>query len=755
MKMKIFLLLFLFPIKLLAVYDLLSIDITPVNDKVKFCFYSDYPLNADTYLVVEINKKLFFIDQNKQLKPFNNTPPIFSNKAKFIDKPICFDPISKAVLKDITIYAGVGTSIDDIVKKSQYAKIFNGLMQLPQPKKKWTVMVYMIGSDLELRRLRVNKKTGDKKGRWASQDILEMLAGSQNTDNVNLVVSTGGSIREGWKTVKRSVIQKGEYNVVEDLGVQNMATPKSISDFVVWSHTNFPAENYALILWDHGVGSQGYGYDISKAGSDKVMGLAELHKAYKDIRSKIAKPLEIVVYDACLMASIEVAQVTAAVAKTLSGSADLEPGHGIDYAHLMTNISASPPADGISFGKIVKTGYIQHTKNKNTFDKNRITYSVFDLSHVNSFSDTFKNFALEFKAILKKQSFFNYQNLSRGIIRAPGYPLKQAGRLRSLDNNYIRIDLYSVLKTIGPDFPKFKQYTDQLLGIIDKMVVDYEGNIANIDPNAGRVSLDIGSEKSYLSALPEAYTLLKEGLEFYNQRRKTDQFTPDGTLVCPQGIVCAFAQWLELSADDILGIEAYFGQMLNKDVMDVYRIDKSFYTYKPLTTDLELPVDGTKACQYQICVNETNCENVTLTEFDQNQMLADIKLNDSPAILSFCNSGTTWSSCGVVPQIQGIWGRDDVLSVEDRITPITVHLNKNTELEQKQSNTLIVIDPEQVILKPTCDSSKAAISAAYYSNNQLAKFEKLCDSGDCVCKPGEDDPGCKRLGFKAGVILKN
>lgn len=738
-----------------AVYDLLSIDITPINDKVKFCFYSDYPLNADTYLVVEINNQLFVIDKNKQLKPFNNTPPIFSNKAKFLDKPICFDPIPKAVLKDIAVYAGVGSSIDDIVQKSQYAKIFNGLMQLPQPEKKWTVMVYMIGSDLELKRLRIDEETGDKKGRWASQDILEMLAGSQNADNVNLVVSTGGSIREGWKTVKRSMIHKGEYSVVEDLGVKNMASANSISDFVIWSHNNFPAENYALILWDHGVGSQGFGYDISQAGSDKVMSLTELHTAYKDIRSKIAKPLDIVVYDACLMASIEVAAVTAAVAKTMSASADLEPGHGIDYAHLMTNIGASSPADGAGFGKIVKTGYIQHTKNKKTFDKNRITYSVFDLNHLNSFSDTFKNFALEFKDLLKKQEFLNYQALSRGIIRAPGYPLKQAGRLRSLDNNYIRIDLYSVLKTIGPDFPEFKQYADQLLNIIDNMVVDYEGNIANIDSNAGRVSLDIGSEKSYLASLPEAYTLLKEGLEFYNQRRKTDKFTPDGELKCPQGIVCAFAQWLELSATDILGIEAYFGQMLNQNVMDIYRIDKSFYTYKPLTTDLELGVDGNKACQYQICISEAHCENITLTEVDENQMLADIKLNDSDAILSFCKTDTTWSSCGVISQTQGIWGRDDVLYIEDRITPITLHLNNNTELEQKQANTLVVTNPEQVILKSNCDTSKAAISVGYYSNNQQSKFEKLCDEGDCVCKLEEDDPGCKRLGFKAGVILKN
>lgn len=61
MKIKVFLLLFLFPLKLLAVYDLLSIDITPVNDKVKFCFYSDYPLSADTYLAVEINQKLFLL----------------------------------------------------------------------------------------------------------------------------------------------------------------------------------------------------------------------------------------------------------------------------------------------------------------------------------------------------------------------------------------------------------------------------------------------------------------------------------------------------------------------------------------------------------------------------------------------------------------------------------------------------------------------------------------------------------------------
>ena len=59
-----------------------------------------------------------------------------------------------------------------------------------------TVLVYMVGSDLE------------SKGGAATADINEMLkVGS--TENLNIVITTGGAEKDGWKTVKRYLIPKG------------------------------------------------------------------------------------------------------------------------------------------------------------------------------------------------------------------------------------------------------------------------------------------------------------------------------------------------------------------------------------------------------------------------------------------------------------------------------------------------------------------------------------------------------------------
>jgi len=754
MKIKMpivyFFVFFLLPIKTFAVYDILSINITPTDNEIQFCFKPDYsPITDHTYLAAQMkNNEFYFFSQNKEMSHWlpGNEPPFFSESATFSE--VCFDPFPKSVMQDISVYAGVGSSLEGVQANNRYAKIFSGLAKQPQPAKKWTIMVYMVGSDLE------------KRGKWASKDILEMLAGTSqpNSDGVNLVVSTGGSNRYGWDTIKRAFISNGQQYVLNDLGAKSMAEPQNLSEFVLWATDQFPAEHYALILWNHGSGTGGYGLDTSNAGKRvddegtfiefKMMSLPELHQAYQDIRRQIDKPLDIVIYDACLMASIEVAEITATVANAMAGSAELEPGHGIDYAHLLSHLGTNPPDNGLAFGSLVKRGYIQQTKDQKTFEQSQITYSVFDLEQLASFNGTFNNFAIEFNLLLEKLAFQDYERLSRGLIRAPGYPSIQTGKLRALENENIRIDLYSLLQTVGPDFLTLKIYAAQLLTLIDKMVVDYEGNIADIDPNAGRVSLDIGNEKSYLTVLPEAYTLLSEGLDFYNRQRQNDSYVPEGELVCPKGFICAFAQWLKLAAEDILGIEAYFGQAENSTV---YLIDPAFYQYRELTEDLELGVNGHQACQYQLCVSETQCEDITLTQ-QGNQLLADIALNDFPSVLSFCNHDEQWLACGVVQQIDGIWGRDDGLYSEDSIIPSTLHVQGN-QTEQRQGKTLIVHDPAQVRLKKSCDDEKAAIWAMYYSLNQRSQIEVLCDSGDCVCQPDDTDQSCKEIGFKAGVYL--
>ena len=721
-----------------AVYDQLALNIEPSENQLNFCFRLDgNDKNQHYYIAALVHEKILFVAPNQESFTITEwvpeiEPPMFGKWGR--RGAACLGPFEKDVLQDIEIYAGVGSSFDDLLQKQNYTRFFHGFLALPQAKKTWTIMVYMVASDLENKRLKLDKKTGKKKGRWASKDFLEMLQGtSQAPDNTNLIITTGGSTRNGWQTVKRTFIQNGQQYVLEDLGAKSMAEPQTLSDFVIWAKANFPAQHYALILWNHGNGSDGYGYDTSEVGNGDMMSLPELHQAYQTIRQESDEALDIVVYDACLMASIEVAEVTATLATAMAGSAELEPGHGIDYSHLLSHLGTTPPDNGLDFGRLVKTGYIQHTKDQKSFDTSQITYSVFDLTQLGSFTDTFKQFALEFKQVLAKTSFLNYERLSRGIIRAPGYPFKQSGRLRSLDDKHIRIDLSSVLRTVGPEFPEFKAYADQVLARLDQMVVDYEGNIGEIDPNAGRVSLDIGDDNSYLTVLPEAYTLLKEGFAFYNRQKQNDTLEIEGDLVpydCPAGIICADApNWLELEADEVLNVEAYLGQK-SGDVSDIYLIKSLYQHREEITTDLELGIKGNEACQYQICVNEAQCENITVTE-KRGQLLADISVNDAPAVLSFCQDAEkTWTACSVVQQTDGIWGRYDDLYPEESVIPSTLHVQYN-KIEQRTGNALLVDELTPVTLKKTCRLSEANILAVYYGLNGQRQFNQLCVAETC------------------------
>jgi hypothetical protein len=760
MKPKTFLLYLLLttllPSNVAAVYDTLSIDITPTANNVQFCFNPNYSLFGHTYLAAQIGNNFFFLSQTTDKGPPNlhpwlpgSEPPIFAEGGS---KAVCLGPFPKTSLQGLSVYAGVGVTLEKLLNTGNYAKIFDGFVPLPQPAKAWTVMVYMVGSSLE-----------SGSNHWASKDILEMLRGTNQTsaDAINVVATTGGSQRYGWNTVKRLFIHNGQQDVLADLGQQSMAIPQTLSDFVQYAQTNFPAQHYALILWDHGGGAGGYGPDESNAGKGHIMSLTELSQAYQTIRQHTDKPLDIVVYDACLMSSIEVAEITSTVAKVMAGSAESEPPHGLNYEHLLTTMTNNPPEDGISFGKVAKTGYFQQSQAQKTTNTYQITYSVLDLTQLPQLWETFGQFATELNKVFTDSSVLTTEMLSRGIIRAPGYPDKNAGKLPSLDKDIrgyknIRIDLYNVLQTVSPDeeFQQLKSSAEALQTSLQQLVVDYEANdkVTNIDPEAGRISIDIGSEKSYLSVLPAAYTQLSEALDIYNQKRKADTSKVKGEFVCPGGLICADAKWWNLSADEVINIDGYYGQQAEQGVA-VYLI-KPLYRYQPLAQTLEIGVNGQEACQYQLCVSDTECSNLTVTE-SQGLWLADVVYNDLPAILTLCQEdNATWKACSVLPQQDSVWGRDGPLAAGDTVTPTVLHL-QDGELTQQPSPSLVVGETVPVV-KQVCDMPKAVITASYFGNNYKPQFERLCDKGDCVCKENDKNESCITTAnqFRAGVRIE-
>ncbi len=753
MRIRLFICGYLLTFPAFAIYDLASINITPSPQGTSFCFLLD-TAEPEMYLALTVNEQdfLFLSPTTTGTIEFTSwqppaEPPVFLERKI---RPNCFGPFTTDTLQDIKLYAGVGHSVSELLQQQQYLKIFENLPTLTREEKAWTVMVYQVGSTLE----RVATKTSGN----ASKDILEMLAGMQfpANRNINVVVTTGGSSRAGWKTVKRSLVRDGQWYVLEDLGEQSMGDPQTLSDFVLWTQDKFPAQQKALILWNHGGGTQGFGQDTSKNANESMMSLPQLHQAFQTIRTEFGKPLDIVIYDACVMATIEVAEITATVANAMAGSVEIEPAHGIDYTHLLYQLSTTLPTDGIVVGQIAKAGYIQQSKAVKTFDTTQITYSVLDLTQLSTFSEAFSQFAEELGNKFQEEGFLSYEALSQGIIRVPGYPIKTTGKLlRSLDEQQnIRIDLYNFLQTISLRFPQLKSYTEKLQANLQRLVVDYETNdpVKAINLEAGRISIDIGSEKSYLSVLPAAYTQLSQALDYYNQRRQADTFEPSGEFVCPSGFICAAARWLELPANEVINIDGYYGQQTESG-MAVYLI-KPLYRYQPLEQTLAIGVNGQEACQYQLCVNETDCSDLTVTE-SQGLWLAEVSYNDMPAILTLCsNEAANWQACSVLPQQSNLWGRDEPLSVGDTIKPNILHLQEGQL--SLQPGRVLVVGETMPVIKSTCDAEKAVITVNYFGNNRQQQFEQLCNQGDCVCQANDEDESCRSTDFqfKAGVRLE-
>lgn len=194
--------------------------------------------------------------------------------------------------------------------------------------KNHTLLVYIIASDLES-----DIGPGNPKG--AATADLEELMEVGSTSRVNVAVQTGGTSK--WDndfikgtSVQRWYVQKGNMKQVANLGQKNMGDPKDLQSFIEWGIKTYPAESYTLVLWDHGGGPLfGYGYDELSEDHLTMKELkTSLSSAYKNTKTKLAN----IVFDACIMNSIEIADIVSPYASKMVASQISLPAHGLDYS---------------------------------------------------------------------------------------------------------------------------------------------------------------------------------------------------------------------------------------------------------------------------------------------------------------------------------------------------------------------------------------------------------------------------------------
>ena len=109
-----------------------------------------------------------------------------------------------------------------------------------------------------------------------------------------------------WWGVNRFVMRPGitpaSSNAVQDLGNVNMSDPNTLTDFINWAAENHPAQNYFLILSDHGNGWRG-GLLLDEVNGQRWMSTRQLQQAL----DAAGTPMTMLGLDMCVEGDVEVA----------------------------------------------------------------------------------------------------------------------------------------------------------------------------------------------------------------------------------------------------------------------------------------------------------------------------------------------------------------------------------------------------------------------------------------------------------------
>ncbi len=164
----------------------------------------------------------------------------------------------------------------------------------------WTVFVYMCGSDLE-------SENG------LAVDDIEEMANAYTGNNVRFVVQTGGSTRWNGYDISADSLQRFEVTgggvyLVDEVSDADMGQEQTLEDFLRWGVQNYPADKMGVVFWNHGGGSI-TGVCFDEKNEYDSLSLTDLDKAFTSVFDDMTDKFEFVGFDACLMATVETANV--------------------------------------------------------------------------------------------------------------------------------------------------------------------------------------------------------------------------------------------------------------------------------------------------------------------------------------------------------------------------------------------------------------------------------------------------------------
>lgn len=404
---------------------------------------------------------------------------------------------------------------------------------------KFTVMVYMCGTDLE----------SDYGA--ATADILEMCEADLN-DNVNVLLYTGGTGE--WQNNKISsdtnqiwqVIHEDIVCLEEDIGVRPMTDPSTLADFISYCVENYPADRNALILWDHGGGAL-YGYGSDEITGGDSMQINEIDNALEKAGAKF----DFIGFDACLMATVETACMMGSHADYMIGSEEIEPGSGWYYTGWLNLIGEDASVSIEEIGKTIVDDYIRVCGEESPGDG--CTLSMIDLAEMDNVYDALCVFSSNAKEQLDRD---NFRVVSRSVSNTRAFG----------DESYDTIDLMHFAQNCDIEG------SEELIAAVDRAVV-YFANSENISNSNGmtvylpyndvysfdgmlEIYSDIGLKGEYTEFIRAFANIVAGGQSYYGSNTPVEALNGGDE---PNGLA-DFSEWYDFSWFDEDYVSGYEGE---------------------------------------------------------------------------------------------------------------------------------------------------------------------------------------------------
>src|SRR5262245_9539930 len=201
----------------------------------------------------------------------------------------------------------------------------------PPAPARWTVMVYMSGdNNLE---------------DYIVKDIEQELglAGSDANIKVVALADRGpghDTSRGDWQTTKLYYVTQGivadAAHAVADWGERDFGNPQTLIDFVSWAKANYPADRYALFFWGHGWNWHP-GWVMEDDTNVDTLDYHEMKAAIPQLGY-----IDVVGYDGCNMASLEIYKLWQNKATAIAASEEYVGWNGIEYDVVISKLRANP-----------------------------------------------------------------------------------------------------------------------------------------------------------------------------------------------------------------------------------------------------------------------------------------------------------------------------------------------------------------------------------------------------------------------------